>query len=595
MRRWLPTVFGVVILAFPWLPGVSDSLVGALNIGAAYALVGMSLVLLTGWTGLISLGHAALVGIGAYLTGTASAALGLSFPFSVLVAALAASVVGVVLGLSVLRVRGLYLAVVTLVFSWMASEFLFRQSWFVGNDQIGAEGIGRGPAWPNFDLTDRRVYFMFAWSIVAIVAFLFGNLSRSKTGRGFFAIRGSELAAASLGIPVARFKVLAFALSGAAAGLAGGLLMTDARVVTADQFSFNRSLFFLAIAVIGGLRSLGGSIASAALFAGMTEVFFRYPFLARSIELISSLMLAATLIVDPEGLAGMVSRFLPARRSPMIEIEDATLPPVRRETSFTGPVLEALDVTVRFGGLTAVSQASLRVLDGEIVGLIGPNGAGKTTLFNAIAGYVKPTEGRIRAFGQDVTDAPIHERAALGIARTFQHIQLFRGMTVRENLAVATHLHNDTGPVHHLLNTARWLVDERAARDAVAEAIEVFALRDVADRDISGLPFGVLRMVEIARAAVTGFPLIMLDEPASGLDERETDRLIEALFHLRDSGRSMLLIEHDVRMVARVCDQMTVLDRGQPIAAGEPRAVLSDPVVVAAYLGEPASQAKEAV
>jgi branched-chain amino acid transport system permease protein len=588
MKAWAPFAGCTIIILFPWMPGVSDSLVGALNIGAAYALVGMSLVLLTGWTGLISLGHAALVGVGGYLTGTASVSLGLGFPFSVVAAAAAAAALGVLLGASVLRVRGLYLAVVTLVFSWMASEFLFRQSWFVTNDQIGPDALGRAVALPRFDLADRRIFFMFAWSIVAVVAFLFSNLRRSRTGRGFFAIRGSEMAAASLGIPVARFKLLAFGLSGAAAGLAGGLLMTDARVVTPDQFTFNRSLFFLAIAVIGGLRSLGGSIASAILFAGITEVFFRYPFLARSIELISSLLLAVTLIVDPEGLAGFVKRFRKEDPDePAAATTDAELPPLRRQPAPGVPLLEATGVTVRFGGLTAVDDASLRVLDGEIVGLIGPNGAGKTTFFNAIAGYVVPTEGRIEAFGQDVTTAPIHARAQLGIARTFQHIQLFAGMTVRENLAVATHMHHGTGPLQHALNTRRWAADEAAVAEAVAEAIDVFRLSEVADRDVSGLPFGVLRMVEIARAAVTGFPLIMLDEPASGLDERETDSLIAALYRLRDSGRSMLLIEHDVRMVSQVCDQMTVLERGKPIASGEPSKVLKDPLVVAAYLGEP--------
>jgi branched-chain amino acid transport system ATP-binding protein len=213
-------------------------------------------------------------------------------------------------------------------------------------------------------------------------------------------------------------------------------------------------------------------------------------------------------------------------------------------------------------------------------------GAGKTTLFNAIAGLNSPTAGTVRVFDVDATELPVHLRAALGVGRTFQAIQLLTDLTVFDNLLVATHMQNQTGFLSHMAVTREALLAEHSCRRLVSRIIELLDLTDVAHRKVAGLPFGTLRMVEIARALATRSPLIMLDEPASGLDNAETDRLAELLFYLRDSlGVSILLIEHDVQLVTRVCDYVYVIDRGQPIAAGSTAAVQRDERVIAAYLG----------
>ncbi|MDQ3757987.1 MAG: ABC transporter ATP-binding protein, partial [Actinomycetota bacterium] len=243
--------------------------------------------------------------------------------------------------------------------------------------------------------------------------------------------------------------------------------------------------------------------------------------------------------------------------------------------------------TVRFGGLVAADDVSLEVREHEIVGLIGPNGAGKTTTFNAISGLNQPTSGSVRLFGAEATGLPVHVRATMGVGRTFQLIQLFPQLSVFDNLLVATHVHNDTGVLSHLVQAERASTAEAECRRRVRAVVEMLGLSEVAERRVAGLPFGVLRQVEIARALVTEAPFVMLDEPASGLDNAETDELAALLRFVRaELGVTLLLIEHDVKMVTSVSDYIYVLNRGRLLAEGTPAEVQRNPDVVAAYLGE---------
>lgn len=646
LRRSPLSLSAILVLLIPlalwvWLPGVSHLHLANANQALTFTIIGFSLVVLTGWVGQISLGHAALVGVGAFGTGLLARNFGIPFPFNLPVAAGGAALVAVLLGAVALRVRGLYLAVATLIFSWMTDVFLFRSPWILeagGSSTIESVAFGVPGGFPNFDLSKPKTIYYFALAVAAVGLVATANLRTSKTGRAFFAVRGSETAAASLGIDVIKYKLLAFGVSGFLAGAAGNLIIIEQRTIVPDQFGVPVSLFYLSIAVVAGLKRLGAVALVAVLFAALDQLFFDVPALAGYLEVVSSGLLVTAILLQAHSQAlaplrgllqgvgasalGSLSRAMrPLERTsrragqigsefsrglirsvsrgrrPKLGDRDSTGPPVSVPHGSESPngrrsepdsiVLEGREITVRFGGLTAVSNASLLVRRGQIVGLIGPNGAGKTTFFNALSGLNRPTHGSIWMFGRDVSDAPVHARAKMGLARTFQVLQLFSDLTVRENLLVATHVHNPSGFVRHMFATDRAIAEEVRAQNRVREVIDLLQLGEVADRPVAGLPFGLLRMVELARAIVTDASVILLDEPASGLDNAETDRFSGFIRSLRDEADlSILLIEHDVRMVTSVSDYIYVLNMGEIISSGTPEEIQRDPVVVSAYLGE---------
>jgi len=680
-RRFNRYVVLGLLVAWPYLPlGFLPvdkfSLLGDANQAGEYFLVAASLVLLTGWVGQISLAQAAFVGIGAFGTALLAKHMPMPFPVGMIAGGVLGGGVAAGLGVVALRVRGLYLAVATLIFAWMADAYLFIAPWFAsgGNATLNVHSVGIQGTFPFFDFTDRQTFYFVVLAVCSTVMFGLLNLRDSKTGRAFAAVRGSETAAAALGVNVVRTKLFAFVTAGAIAGIAGNLALTNQTTVVSDQFSLQASLLFLAIAVVGGLRSMGGAVAAACVFAGLDELFFRIPSLGRLLQLVSAMLLAAVLLAYPGGLAALpnsfrnlarrlresefgqnvivpaqeryatgkaalraralalvtgednplhraaeaVRRFIPRRpatagrtftsivvppqdrQEPIAaetaetaEVDEpapaATTRPRRPETETAEIAMQADNITVKFGGLTAVSEASIQVPRGQVVGLIGPNGAGKTTLFNAVSALNQPTTGTVRLFGEDVTGLAAHERAARGLARTFQVIQLFPELTVFDNLMVATHVHNPTGPMAHIVATATAIRAESAAEETCRRVVNLLGLDEIADRSAAGLPFGTLRRVEFARALVSGAPLVMLDEPASGLDDTETKQFADVLLQARDElDLSVLLIEHDVHMVTSTSDYIYVLDRGRIIASGKPEEITANPAVIAAYLGEPA-------
>ncbi|MGH2830256.1 MAG: ABC transporter permease, partial [Actinomycetota bacterium] len=306
----LALLAGVALIGWVFIPmdgGLRFSLLGDANQALLFALATVSLVLLVGWVGQISLAQAAFVGVGAYAT-TFAIRRGVPFPFTIPVAAAVSAAVAALLGLVALRVRGLYLAVATLIFAWMADYYLFSAPWLVGSGgsiSIRVDPIGPKGGFPYFDFTERRTFYFLVLAAATLAVLGCANLRRSKSGRAFFAIRGSEVAAASLGIDVTRYKLLAFGLSGAIAGLAGSLIATHQQTIVPAQFAFTFSLFYLSVAVVGGLQSLGGAVSASIVFAALNQLFFRVDALRGWLDVVSAGLLAGVLLFYPGGLAAI--------------------------------------------------------------------------------------------------------------------------------------------------------------------------------------------------------------------------------------------------------------------------------------------------
>ncbi|MCI0345594.1 MAG: branched-chain amino acid ABC transporter ATP-binding protein/permease, partial [Chloroflexi bacterium] len=421
-------------------------------------------------------------------------------------------------------------------------------------------------------------------------------------GRAFLAIRWDEPVAQSFGIDVARYKLIAFVVAGALGGVAGAMYGHLIQFVSSVTFDFNFSLLLVIIVVVGGLGSRVGVLVAAILFAFMPRVLSA---LRGWDLLIGPLLLIDVVVRNPRGLgAAMRERTLGRRRrkqKAVATVHEQSMPklpsmprpsglPQRPEILAGTPLLEALDLSVRFGGLHALDGASLTVPKGKIVGLIGPNGAGKTTFFNAVSGVVRPETGRIRFLGRDITNRPPHERVGLGIGRTFQLIGLAKDLTVRENFLLAQHMLAGYGLTQALLALPRATRVERELEDRATQAIEALGFERFRDTPVASLSHGQQRIVELGCALVTAPDLLLLDEPSAGMSPAAAESLAERLRDIRDDlGRTVLLIEHNIPLVLDVCDEISVLNFGQVLASGTTEEVARDPLVLGAYFGEAVS------
>jgi branched-chain amino acid transport system permease protein len=608
-----PGVLVLLAVALPLLgeaTGIlTNSRATAIGAGVIFVIAGLSLNVLTGYTGQLSLGHWALVGVGAFTSAKVTAPVEMRLPWivGVFAAVVVGAAVGFLLGLPSMRIRGLYLAIATVAFHF-AMEFSLFASDIVSNGSAGAE-LPRPYIGSKALTSDPQYLVLMALVLVAVVV-VDSNLTSTRVGRSFQAVRADEDIAASFGIDVRRAKLLAFTVSGAYAGAAGALYGHLYQFANASSFRFDTSLLLVAIVVIGGLGSRVGVIVAGAFF-GLAPIINEVIFgeAAESWDLIiGAVALLATIAFHPEGLAGTIRERKEhreekeARRHAAEHVDDVVdetmpaLPSLPRPTGLPerrvvdGAVLEAQDVTVDFGGLRAVDHATIRVPRNRIVGLIGPNGAGKTTMFNAISGAIAATHGTIRFNGTDVGPLRADQRAALGLARTFQSLGLARDRSVTENLLLAQHLLatyplpsalGGIGPSQRI---------ESELRDRARQTLDALGFEQFADTPVRNLSGGQQRIVEIAAALLTAPELVMLDEPSAGMAPAAVENLAVRLREMRDDlGRTILLIEHNIPLVADVCDEVYVMDAGAIIAHGTPADALSDPAVITAYLGEGAA------
>lgn len=623
IRRLAPTDrqrrIVLVAVAFAVVPPVANRVIGELDlpvigktlaftdlraltlgIGMCMALGAISLNLLMGYAGQISLGHAALLGIGAYASGLVTArTFEAPWIVGVLVAGLAGGVVALVLGLPALRLRGLYLAVVTVGFGFMVQDSLFRWAPLSG----GSAGLELPKPRAGTFVFSRDADYLALVLIVFLAAWVVDtNVLRTKLGRAFHGIREDESVAQSFGVDVTRYKLLAFVVSGAMAGVSGALLGHLVTFVNSDTFRYEISLSLVVMVVVGGLGHRTGVVISALFFSALPRVFI---FLRGWDRLVGALLLMDLMSRHPGGIAGALSD---ARESRAVrrareaegdeEDDDAGLPklpslprpeglPDRPDVAAGSPLLAVRDVSVRFGGLQALDSASLEVPAGKIVGLIGPNGAGKSTLFNVVSGFVKPDAGTVSFLGREIQHLPPHERTRSGIGRTFQLIGLATSLSVLENFLLAQHVVAGYGAGSALLHLPKAARVERELRDRSVQAIEALGLERYTDTPVRNLSHGQKRLVELGCTLVTAPDLLMLDEPSAGMAPAAAENLAVRLSELRDDlGRTVLLIEHNIPLVLDVCDYIYVLNFGQILAHGTTEEIARQPEVLAAYLGE---------
>ena len=594
----------VLAAAVPPLAG-STSLLSNANAlllcqGAGFAIAALSLNLLMGYAGQVSLGQFAFVGIGAFTTGIVTGVNDLRMPW--LVGVLAAAVTGALLaflvGLPALRLRGLYLAVVTISVAYVASQSLFRVEW------IGGGSAGKVIPRPYVgarSFADNASYLSLALVALTLVWAIDRQVTRSRLGRAFQAVKADELVAASFGIDVAATKLLAFTIAGAMAGVGGAIYATSFGTVTGDTFDYSKSLGLVVIVVVGGLGSRAGVVVAAFATVLLPEVLIGvFGSGLRGVDLvINAALLMATVAFNPQGMAGAVRHArekrlqrkggeapLPPTRPNLPTLSRLSGAPLPRTPRPGVAVLEVAGVDVRFGGLQAVDGGALRVDRGTIVGLMGPNGAGKTTLFNAITGALTPDSGRITFLGEDVSALPAHLRAARGMGRTFQLIGLAKHQTVYENLLMAQHLGASYGVLGALTGVGPVRAFERELRARADETLEGLGFQRYRDTQVDRLSHGQQRIVEIGCCLVTSPELVMLDEPSAGMSPAAAEDLAATLLDVRDRlRRTVLLIEHNIPLVLGVADELYVMAAGRVIADGEPGEVVTRPEVVRAYLG----------
>ncbi|MGO3833962.1 MAG: branched-chain amino acid ABC transporter ATP-binding protein/permease [Microbacteriaceae bacterium] len=526
--------------------------------------------------GQLSLGQAGFAGIAAFTAAAITPAPTTwgtipTLLFAIAVGMVVGALAATILGLPTMHLRGVFLAIATLGFAEAIRIFILNQEW-----TGGAQGIQ----------VPKILTPTIAWIILALVAYWFWRQGRSRYGRALEAIREDELAARAIGIDVGRHRLSAFIAAGAIAGLYGVLWAFYMRLVAPEDFGFSTAIDGLVTAVVGGTTNFFGPLLGSGFQTMLPEVQRMIGIDAGWIRpFISGLLLLIVILYLPGGIASLVPR-----RKQKIDVEalksiNAEGLALREHPKAGETVIELKGLAKEYGGVHAVQGVDLTVRSGDVVGLIGPNGAGKTTLVNMISGLIPPTSGTATVLGVDISKTPVHKVAAAGLTRTFQHSKLFNRLSALENVLIGTHLIAKPTFLRRLIWLPSAKRDEQIVLAHAARCLDKVGLLDKANVEAGALSYGDQRRLEIARALAADPSVLILDEPAAGMNHVEAEGLSALITQLAADGLTVIFIEHNVGMVLGTCNHIAVLNFGKMLASGTPEEIAADERVIEAYLG----------